>query len=195
VVLQNCTSTVISDVAVLTAGGAAFSEMFGCSNNTFARCARHPLHLLPLKLPSFRRPVCADPGHCVLSLLLSSACSRSYARCACMHVCIGQRCCKTDCLLHMQRILSAGAPPWQHAEALWAIGRAGASRVIVRPYPFPISAGSLPPLLSSNGEGIRSYGSVTGTSPQALQDEVQRCHMKEQRYKCVTLSEWCRQKR
>lgn len=39
------------------------------------------------------------------------------------------------------------------------------ARVIARPYPFLISAGSRPPLLSSNGEGIRSYGSVIGAGP------------------------------
>ena len=38
VVLSNCTSTTIDRMAVLTAGGAAFIEQDGCSNNTFLGC-------------------------------------------------------------------------------------------------------------------------------------------------------------
>ena len=40
------------------------------------------------------------------------------------------------------------------------------ARVSVRPYPGRIGVGSPPVLLSSNGEGIRSYGSVIGAAPQ-----------------------------
>lgn len=36
----------------------------------------------------------------------------------------------------------------------------------MRPYPGRIGVGSPPVLLSSNGEGIRSYGSVIGAAPQ-----------------------------
>ena len=38
VVLQNCSATTIELMAVLTAGGAAFSEQDGCSGNTFLGC-------------------------------------------------------------------------------------------------------------------------------------------------------------
>ncbi|KAK9819182.1 hypothetical protein WJX81_004272, partial [Elliptochloris bilobata] len=71
VVLQNSTSTTISRMAVLTAGGVAFHEQDSCSNNTFLGVA-------------------------------------------------------------------------------------------VRPYPGRIAAGSPPALLSSNAQGIHSYGSITG---------------------------------
>ena len=52
------------------------------------------------------------------------------------------------------------------------------ARLSVRPYPGRIAVGSPPVLLSSNGEGIRSDGSVIGAAPRQKRAGSKRFHLR-----------------